>query len=931
MVIGHPSGNGVQSQLFEAMKHAMYMSSNALLTKARMDDVVHWVVEHDLIRIIEALWKIGGPTIEIFLSQFLVSVVDAEYLDLVQTLLKLGVCPNSTLFGDDGHQQPALRYAILKGNSRLVKLLLDSGVDPNHYLRDYEEVWPLELAFRHLEPRSGCLSEVVKSLVNGGADIFRPRKKEGWDEPLLCRAVKTCTVEVIEYVLGIDEGPALSLREQLNHEKYQRTLALALLAAICSRKIDIVQCLLLHGASVHGSRIENNGDPPVHRWIDCKFRGYLKTPIQVAARYGNTQLVRMLLEKGADVNSYLPLYQIQRLNSFADMGQEQWESFVEHIQTYGPFTALNHSVKNGDLEMMKLLLEEGADPNATDGYTRTSFQMACWRACEKYTNNFEAIHLLLKWGADVNSIVPEFKEGTALNIAASFGNLNLFNFLSRMGAKCTDDPSTLQAAVKGGNLRIVKILSSGQLSVLLSDPKFLGYAIKLRDQSPKMVNYLLRAGCNADALTWCTSKERWMSPLVLATRAENVEVVTILLDWGVNINCRGSGKDMHTPLQEALSWPNHKLVCMLLNQGADPSQMLESIDFAMYLDFQTLGKLIEHGLDVNASFPDSTTLFQAILQQAPGYWYSGRGREEVAIHLLELGADPHQWNGPSFESSLSQVVYLASHHFLRKGRYGEPDHPVFLNLIRELLSRGVNVNTCKVVGDDDGYCIRIETRSSRTDGTEERIYRSFETKGCKFTALQMASVSLNFDFDIINEFLEAGAEINSLAGKDYGLTALQGAILCGRDRLVECLLDRGADVKAPAASHRGWTALQAAALINNDKLVEDLLDRGADVNSPAVKERGATALQYAAMKGNLPMAIKLLDAGANVNAPGAEIKGRTALEGAAEWGRLDMVHLLLNNDGEVETLRERCEGAAKYAERKGHTVIAKILRGWQDR
>jgi ankyrin repeat protein len=81
----------------------------------------------------------------------------------------------------------------------------------------------------------------------------------------------------------------------------------------------------------------------------------------------------------------------------------------------------------------------------------------------------------------------------------------------------------------------------------------------------------------------------------------------------------------------------------------------------------------------------------------------------------------------------------------------------------------------------------------------------------------------------------------------------------------------------------------------------------------------------------LPIAVRLLEAGANGSAPGAENDGRTALEGAAEWGRLEMVHLLLNNDGEVDTLEERCEGAAKYADKEGHVVIARVLRGWKDR
>jgi ankyrin repeat protein len=71
----------------------------------------------------------------------------------------------------------------------------------------------------------------------------------------------------------------------------------------------------------------------------------------------------------------------------------------------------------------------------------------------------------------------------------------------------------------------------------------------------------------------------------------------------------------------------------------------------------------------------------------------------------------------------------------------------------------------------------------------------------------------------------------------------------------------------------------------------------------------------------------LLKAGANINAPAAKISGRGALEAAAEHGRLDIVALLLENDIDTDGLGNRCECAAKLAERNGHVFIASMLRG----
>lgn len=69
---------------------------------------------------------------------------------------------------------------------------------------------------------------------------------------------------------------------------------------------------------------------------------------------------------------------------------------------------------------------------------------------------------------------------------------------------------------------------------------------------------------------------------------------------------------------------------------------------------------------------------------------------------------------------------------------------------------------------------------------------------------------------MVTRLLQANAEIDAVAGKNKGRTALQAAAEGGHLAVVERLLQAKAEVNAAAASRYGRTALQAAA--DNDHL-----------------------------------------------------------------------------------------------------------------
>ncbi|RDW57688.1 hypothetical protein BP5796_12489 [Coleophoma crateriformis] len=151
-----------------------------------------------------------------------------------------------------------------------------------------------------------------------------------------------------------------------------------------------------------------------------------KNPLQAAASIGSEPVVRLLLEKGAEVN--------------AQGGQ------------YG--NPLQAAATIGSEPVVRLLLEKGAEVNAQGGELANALQAAAYRG------NEPVVRLLLEKGAEVNAQGGEL--GNALQAAASHGNEPVVRLLLENGAEVNAQGgelgNALQAAAYGGNEPVVRLL-----------------------------------------------------------------------------------------------------------------------------------------------------------------------------------------------------------------------------------------------------------------------------------------------------------------------------------------------------------------------------------------------------------------------------------------------------------------------------------------
>ena len=160
-----------------------------------------------------------------------------------------------------------------------------------------------------------------------------------------------------------------------------------------------------------------------------------KTPLMVAAKHGQSELVTALLASGADANATTDNGGTALMFSAIPGDLATIETLLSHGADANAFakfrwTALMIASVKGHADAVKLLLEHGADGNARDAYGWTPLMRAV------YENRGEAVSVLLEDASiDVNN--RDDQGITALHLAAVKGYVTIARMLIDRGA----DPS----------------------------------------------------------------------------------------------------------------------------------------------------------------------------------------------------------------------------------------------------------------------------------------------------------------------------------------------------------------------------------------------------------------------------------------------------------------------------------------------------------
>jgi ankyrin repeat protein len=463
-----------------------------------------------------------------------------------------------------------LMEAAWRGNLTLVKTLLSKGADVN--TKNTYGRTPLWSAI------NGRKADVVKLLLHGGADV-NAADKNGSTPLLFAEQQK------YRHIVRL-------LRARGAH----MTLPVA---AIMGDQRE-VQKLLDAGKEGVNSRTEG---------------GY--TPLMWASERGHAKVVKLLLDRGADVNAANDSGRTALLLAT----RESYVPGATHTEKGPGFRVRVISpIKPGHKAVLQLLLDAGADVNAGDTNGRTPLYLATGRGAD-------VMKMLLEKGGDVNT---RDKFGNTLLIGATRAdNVDIVKMLLDKGAD-------VNAAASNGETALIKAAQRG-------DPEVSFVITKLLLDNEAKVN--ISDECGRTALMWAASRNLLEVVKLLrergaeitftdAARLGDLDAIKRFTRERAEINATGS-IDNVTPLMSAARRGRLEAVKMLLNSGADVNARARDLRTALMEaagggNLHVVQLLLDKGADLNARTCDGETV---LMQAASG------GNAEVVKVFLDKGVN----------------------------------------------------------------------------------------------------------------------------------------------------------------------------------------------------------------------------------------------------------------------------------------------------
>lgn len=618
--------------------------------------------------------------------------------------LELLIAAGASLDVYDNLGSPPLRAAIDYAQHKAVGILIDAQVssdrgDINVINNERDEpMVPI------VEAANNGFRECTRVLIDKGADV---NKYARYGNALVQAVVGGPYIDICRMLLENGANPNQSLTDHSSYENRENLF----LQAISTGDKPLVALMLDHGANV------NFADPA---------RTECVTPLSYAATFRGRahEMMDLLLERGADPNlvpedkpeSRSPLFSA----AFSGADPRCVEMLINHgADVHWRRKSDRWSVLHSayDLpDMLSVLLEHGADVNATDEDNWSTLTLAARWNCTK------SLEVLLnqknpKADLEVQTQGGDVSGGTALTRACQHGHVDAAKLLLEAGANINHKQSDGSFAL-GLFLRecpqeeacvdIVETALKYNADLSLTDDKGNTVLHHITNSTPfSVVRRLVEEGAPVSAVN-----DAGYNSLAWAVSCNNVDAARYL------ITVKGVRADIYHPsfgsiLHMAVKDPSVDLVRQLIKAGADHSVVDPEFGETVLCsavrngNWRAREKIIRYlvgevGVDVNGAGGEwGNALLQLVAErpEIPLVKYLLRhGARPTPDAVDRLGRTPAHWaaGGPvqavNGISGIVKILFKAGFDFTVRDYYGRtPLHfaaaSCDLNETRYLLKR----------------------------------------------------------------------------------------------------------------------------------------------------------------------------------------------------------------------------------------------------
>jgi len=495
--------------------------------------------------------------------------------------------------------------ACITGDLDAVKRLVNK--DPSLVRSHYEYRTPLSFAVRenHVEIAAFLLDHGADPLALG--DILGLARDRGYSEMTKLLESKFAGLHGAS---SKGEAVAAAVREY-NQEKVRQLLDASpellhegdgrsnqpIHWAVMTRQISLIDKLLSRGAKINAQR--QDGARPIHLTNgDYHYRGWRDVPREVVATPDD--IYRHLVARGASIDIGMAAVKgdMERVRELLD----QEPSLVNRVSDYNSYylgsgAPIKNAAAGGHIEIVKLLLERGADPNLPEEGIAPHGH-ALYSAV--YNGHYEIAKLLLEHGAYPN---PEVESSAdAVFIAIMNGDLRMIDLLASYGAvwnipvtkgraftyedmaarlparsvtvlahygdtqtaaalfatnpALADDPEALKNAAGKGHEEFVRL-------ILHYQPELAKHVTVSRPR--ELASLLFEHGMDPNRPNWLR-----ITPLHQFAEHGDVESAALFIDHGADLQAREE-EYSSTPLAWAAKSGQTRMVEFLLRRGARPT------------------------------------------------------------------------------------------------------------------------------------------------------------------------------------------------------------------------------------------------------------------------------------------------------------------------------------------------------------------------